>query len=267
MTYDSMPGIRWSALKHMRESPMMYHYQLTAPRVDTPAFALGRAVHTLVFEPDTFNRDYAIWEGGTRRGKEWDEFCEANDGRTIFKEAEIEVCIEMADAVRRHPLVQPYLDGGRFEVPLQWTDPATGLLCKGKPDWRLDERRILLDLKTCQSIDGRRFGNEAARFGYQCQFAHYGNGILHSQGWRPERTLAVAVEKKPPHDVAVFEFTFSDLQIGADEVADLLRRVKDCQDSGQWPGRYTTEQAIQLPAYIHGEVEFEFDDAETTDSR
>lgn len=258
--YFALPGVNWSSLKHMRDSPLKYKYRLQHPEQDKTAYALGRATHTLVFEPETFEHDYAIWTEGDRKGKAWKEYAEAHAAQTILKTDEADACKAMAEAVRTHPLVRQYLDGGLFETIIQWTDPETGLLCKAKPDWRLDDRRILLDLKTCRSIDGRRFGNEAGRFGYMSQFAHYGNGILHSQGWRPERTLAVAVEKNPPHDVGIFEFTFSDLQVGADEVADLLRRVKDCQDSGQWPGRYTTEQAVQLPAYIHGEVEFEYDE-------
>lgn len=257
--YFALPGVNWSSLKWMRESPLMYKHRLDNPEADTTAYALGRATHSLVFEREMFNESYATWLGGKRQGDAWKRFAEEHKTQTILTKDELQTCLAMADAVREHPLVRPYLQGGLFETPIQWTDPETGLLCKAKPDWRLDERRILLDLKTCQSIDARRFGNEAARFGYMSQFAHYGNGILHSQGWRPKRTLAVAVEKKPPHDVGIFEFTFSDLQVGADEVADLLRRVKDCQDSGRWPGRYTTEQAIQLPAYIHGEVEFEYE--------
>ena len=256
--YFALPGVNWSSLKHMRESPLLYRYRMDFPEEDKPAYALGRAVHTMVFEPRSFESEYAIWCDGHRKGKAWQEFAEFHADKTILKEDEYDACLAMADAVRTHPLVSPYLVGGLFETVIRWTDPETKLLCKAKPDWRLDERRILLDLKTCRSIDGRRFGSEAARFGYMSQFAHYGNGIYHALGWRPERTLAVAVEKDPPHDVGIFEFTFSDLQIGADEVADLLRRVKDCQDSGEWPGRYTTEQAVQLPAYIHGETEFEY---------
>lgn len=257
--YFAMPGVNWSLLKWMRESPLMYRYRLDNPQPDTPAFALGRATHALVFEPETFEHDYAIWAEGDRKGKAWKEFAEAHAAQTILKIDEANACKAMAEAVRTHPLVRQYLDGGLFETVIRWTDPETNLPCKAKPDWRLDERRILLDLKTCRSIDGRRFGSEVARYGYYCQSAHYSNGIYNALGWRPERVLIVAVEKDAPHDVGIFELTFEDLQIGADEVADLLRRVKDCQDSGQWPGRYTTEQAVQLPAYIHGEVEFEYE--------
>ena len=34
--------------------------------------------------------DYVLWEGGTRRGKAWTEFAEANDGRHILKPNEVD---------------------------------------------------------------------------------------------------------------------------------------------------------------------------------
>jgi len=248
--YFDLPGCNWSSIKWLRESPMMYRYRLDHPQADTPAFALGRATHSLVFEPLTFDRDYVIWEGGTRRGKEWDAFRAEHVDQTIFKPDEIDEAIAMADAVRRHPLVQPYLEAGRFEVPLQWTDESTGLACKAKPDWLIDDRRILLDLKTCESIHGRRFGSKAARYGYHCQLAHYRAGVQAALGWYPERVLIVAVEKGPPYDVAIFAATFEDLCAGEAEVAELLRMLKACRDADHWPGRYTEEQALQLPAWV-----------------
>lgn len=249
--YLSSPGINWSTLRWMRESPLMYHYRLTAPQRDTTALVLGRATHTLVFEPATFAAEYAIWEGD-RRGKEWAEFKAEHQGQTIVKQTDIDVCIAMADAVRQHPLVQPYLEDGRFEVPLHWTDQGTGLACKGKPDWLVDDRRVLIDFKTTRSINGRRFGAEAARFGYHCQLAHYRAGLVHALGWPIEavRVFIVAVEKEPPHDVAVFELSLDDLYAGAEEVAELLRAVKACREAGRWPGRYVEEQALQLPAWV-----------------
>jgi hypothetical protein len=60
----------------------------------------------------------------------------------------------------------------------------------------------------------------------------------------------VAAEKDAPHDVAVFELDEEALYFGAEEVSELLRMVKVCRLTDKWPGRYTTEQALQLPAWI-----------------
>lgn len=248
--YFDIDAVNWSSLKLLRDSPMAYKHGLTNRRADTPEFAIGRLTHTLSFEPDTFDRDYAVWEGGRRAGKEWEAFVATNMGRTIFKPDEIEEAVAMANAVRQHPLVQPYLDGGVFEQTLQWIDPVTGIACKARTDWLQPHRRTLLDLKTTRTIDGRQFGNAAARYGYHDQLAHYAAGVEHALGWAPERVCIVAVEKAAPHDVAVFVLTEDDLYVGRSEVDELLMRLKAHRDADQWPGRYTEEQALQLPAWL-----------------
>jgi len=35
--------------------------------------------------------------------------------------------------------------------------------------------------------------------------------------------------------------------------------VKVCRQTNSWPGRYLEEQALQLPAYIYGDVEVEYE--------
>jgi len=257
MTYFDIPAINWSTLKWMRESALHYRYRLAVPQEDTPALALGRATHTLVFEPEKFEAEYTIWNDGTRRGKEWDAFTELHADQTILREQDVELVTELAESVRRHPLVQTYLDGGEFERIVTWTDPGTGLACKAKPDWILPERRILLDLKTCVSAQAHRFGAAAARYGYHMQLAHYATGIEHGLGWRPKRVLLVAVEKEPPHDVSVFELAEDDMYVATVEVYGLLQAVKVCRETNTWPGRYTEEQALQLPAWVTGDDEEE----------
>src|SRR5512133_3499649 len=76
--YLQLPGLSISALKLLRQSPLKFKHNLTAPRVETAAMALGTAVHTAVLEPHRLPTDYITWEGGTRRGKEWDAFKAAN---------------------------------------------------------------------------------------------------------------------------------------------------------------------------------------------
>lgn len=250
MNYADIEAVNWSSLKHMRESAMLYRYRLSVPSEETEPMRLGRAVHTLVFEPAKFNAEYVIWEGGRRAGKEWEAYKAEHVDATILREQDAEMVTELAEAIRRHPLVQPYLDGGEFERPITWTDPDTGLPCKARPDWLLRSRRALLDLKSCVCAEGRRFGAVAARLGYHCQLAHYKNGVTHGLGWAPEKTLIVAAEKDAPHDVSVFEVGPDELYFGMEEVAELLRKVKVCRQTGIWPGRYLEEQALQLPAWV-----------------
>lgn len=257
--YAAIDGVNWSTLRYMRESALHYKHRLSTPIEDTIPMALGRATHTLVFEPALFEHEYVIWEGGDRRGNAWKAFEAEHAGQTIFKPAEIAVAVQMADAVKAHPLVQPYLDDGVFEQPITWTDPATGLPCKAKPDWLQPTRKTLVDLKTSISADGRRFGSLAARLGYHCQMAMYRSGIQHALQWFPQEVCIIVVEREAPHDVAVFRMDEEALTLAFEEVQQLMQQLAVCRRTDTWPGRYTEKQSLQLPAYLYGEMEFEYE--------
>lgn len=261
MNYFTMPGTNWSLLKHLDDSPLAYRHAVENPREDTATLALGRLVHTFVFEPEKFGDEYAVFPGKKRQGKAWDAFEADNEGRTIFKSDEIDEAKAMADAVRRHPIVAPYLVGGEFERVLTWTDPATGIPCKAKCDWLIPGRRILADLKTTRSIERRRFAADVARYHYYGQLAHYAAGVKHALGWEPARRILIAVEKSAPYDVAVYELDNAACTIGDEKSAELLAKLKACHELNDWPGRYTEEQTMELPGWVFGadDLEMTFD--------
>lgn len=258
--YFELDAVNWSTLKALRESALHYKTLLSQPRADTMALMLGRAAHTLIFEPHKFDTEFAIWTNGDRRGKEWLAFAEAHADKTILKPSEIDDVVAMAEAVRQHPLVQPHFDGAEFEKPVQWVDRVSGLRCKAKLDWVVPSTRTLIDFKSTRSTDGRRFGTEAARFGYHLQLAHYRNGVQAALGWRPDQVLIVAAEKAPPYDVAVFQLDEPSLDIADVEVQELLTRLAGYINADQWPGRYSEVQALQLPAWVFADDDE--DDAE-----
>lgn len=254
--YLQRPGINWSRLKHARESMARYRYECDHARKDSATLAIGRAVHTIVFEPHQFHDSYAIWHKD-RKGIEWAAFEAAHAGLTILKTAEFEHARAMAEAVKASPLAQPYLrDDAVFEVTVEWEDPITGLACKARPD--ILRPLVLADLKTAASIDARRFGYQAHRLGYACQLAHYAAGIKATYGWLPQKVALIVVEKVPPYEVAVFEVGEEDLQRGAEEVAALLQSVAACEESGVWPGRYAEAVPLSMPSFVDGELEIDY---------
>lgn len=258
--YFGMPGVNWSRLKHMRDSPMAYRWALETGMEDSDMLRSGRLLHTLVLEPSRFETDYALWTGKVRNGKVWDQFEIDHLSHCIVTPQQMRLAEAMAWAVLRSADAAPYLrhQSAKFEQTMQWIDPRTGLQCKARADILVRGLRAIADLKSAFSIDARIFGNQAARLGYHCQIAHYSNGCEATQGWKPEARKLIVVEKRPPHDVAVFDVGAEDFETGADEVAHLLGRARECADANNWPGRYTGEQALQLPAYITGgELEFE----------
>lgn len=254
-TYFEIEALNWSRLKVMDESPRHYKHALTHPRQDTPSLALGRYVHTAAFQPDQIEEDFAIWKGGVRNGKVWDAFAEQNADKTILRAVDLPEFNDMIEAVRSHPWVAALLadDATEAEAILTWT--ADGRAQKARTDVMNQRRRLVADLKTTQSIDIRRFGHDIARFGYLGQLAHYSTGIEAARGWAPVEHVLIAVEKAPPHDVAIFPVHADAIAVGAEKRAELLAKLAECERQNRWPGRHpepVTLDGSNLPPWIFG---------------
>ena len=104
--YDAHPGVRWSLLSHMRKSPAHYRRAIEHARKDTSALRTGSALHTLVFEPETFGDRFTTYLPSKTKGegarKAWEAFQESaqTQGLTILDADEIERAEGMALAVR-----------------------------------------------------------------------------------------------------------------------------------------------------------------------
>ena len=253
-------GINWSTLKHMRDSPAHYRAALALDFVASRAMDLGTVTHAALLEPERLYDLIAVWDGGRKAGKAWDAFEAANPGRVIVKPRDINDVENMRDAVLAHPEAARLLAlPGRSETPIFWTDPTTGLRCKGLLDRWADD--VLIDLKTTRSTDPRFFASQAARLGYHLQLAHYAAGIEALTGKRPE-VYMIAVENTPPHDVAVYLLTDDILIPAAETIGGLLAKVAECRASGQWPGRNAGIVPLDLPRWALGEPEITFADEE-----
>lgn len=248
--YRAIDAINWSTLKHMADSPLHYRYHRDHPTEDTTRLLLGRAVHTAVLEPDLFPLQYVVWDGDRRAGKEWQEFAAVNANRGVLKASEYRLCLDVRDAVRSRPSVVELLSG-ESEITRTWTDPATGLRCKARPDHL---GHALVDLKTTGTIDQFKFESLSARMLYHGQMAFYRRAVEEPRA----PVYIIAVEIDPPHDVAAFEVDEGALEYGDRLVAQYLQRVKDCTEAGEWPGRYEDADEgayLSLPAWMDESVD------------
>jgi hypothetical protein len=254
--YAAAVGINFSTLKHMARSPLHYMHALQNPPAVTPAMLLGRAVHGSVLEPRRFQLDYAVWSGD-RRGAAYQEFADeaATQGRSILRENEYNIALAISDSVRSIPEVAALLGKGFPEVSIFWTDPSTGLSCKGRPDWISGDGAIL-DLKTTCSIDPRIFAAHAWRMGYFHQAAMYQEGfaVTNCPGGIP-RFGIIAVEKDPPYACRLFWLDPDSLSKAWSEYQSWLRQVRDCQASGIWPGPGPVESELIAPAWATADNE------------
>lgn len=261
--YAAVPAVNYSTLCKMAQSPLHYWYAVNHPTRETPAMLLGRACHTAVFEPDRFPREYVVWDGD-RRGAAYTQFAESAEaaGHTVLRAVEYSQALEIRDAVRGVPVAAALLAKGRPEVVIRWTNPATGIECKGRLDW-IAASGAIIDLKTTASIDPHWFAAHAWRMGYFHQAAMYQEGYAVASGQGTVlRCGIIAVEQTPPHACRLFWLDTESLGRAWDEFCAWLDRVKDCRASGMWPGPDPVESTLMAPAWAVAAAE---DDGDPVD--
>jgi hypothetical protein len=279
MTFDryrAIPAVNWSTLKHLYVdrapvtddrlcivSPLRYKFFKEQPEatVETDAMRLGKLTHTAVFEPDRLPLEYVVCACEDKRLKAHQACKLAAEGRTLVSESAYGKALAIRDAVRTHPIASWYLRDGEAERTIQWTDQATGLACKGRLDWLSHTGGCVVDLKTTNDIGERVFRATCEKLGHFRQLAMYCAGAAACDLLVPPvRAVIIAVENKPPHEVAVYAVEADSLASAGAEVDELLSVLKACKEADKWPGRFETEQLLRRPDWVMGEPEIAFEE-------
>jgi len=258
--YHRHSAVSKSHLDQIARSPLHYWARYLDPnRVDpepTPAMAIGSALHTHVLELDTWEDRYVMMPDGidrrTKQGKlEWEAFSVASTGRTVLSKADGQLIMRMGQAIYGHPAAAFLLQRpGQAEQTYLWTDEATGLECKCRPDWMTTDGQLIVDLKTTEDASPAGFRKSVANFRYHVQAAWYLDGLERATGKRPEQFIFVCVEKKPPHAVAVYAASAEMVAIGAITAEADLARLALCKEAGDWPGYSNQIEVIDLPPWM-----------------
>jgi hypothetical protein len=250
--YNSIQALNWSTLKYMAISALECHWRMDHPAPRKVAFILGGAIHTKTLEPDKFAERYALCEvKRDKRTAAYQIWCDEHPGAEPLKPDEMDRVIGAAEAVLRHRVAAEILRGCRHEEPLTWTDPKTGLACKGRLD-AIGPTHIV-DLKMARDPSPWAFGKAAASYGYHAQLAFYHHGAAEARkisGAAPPYIIAVC--GLPPHDVAVYRLSADDLAAGRQLCLSLMRKYQECVAANMWPGCAPDLTPLVLPAWAPG---------------
>jgi hypothetical protein len=255
--YVAVDAVHATGLKHMLVSPLQYKYWRDHDRPDSDTFRAGRAIHTAILQPERFLADYVLWDGGIRRGKEWEAFKAKAGERTILKQEQYELALKLRDSAHAHGVARKYVThpDRRVEVSMQWTHKRTGLRCKSRAD--LISCGALSDVKSTRDPCARKFSADAARLGYAMQLALYRDGVLETTGELLPVKI-IAAQSVAPYDVCVFDLPAETLAIGSEQLERALDLVAECTASGKWPGLAPDEEiSLHLPAWATPEADGE----------
>jgi hypothetical protein len=265
--YNAHPGISKSAICAARidgETVSMLHMraEMIRDRTDkgTEAMQKGTLAHAALLEPGALLDRCAVWQGESKRGKEWAAFKEANEGRIIVTETDLARIADMSRAIRAHPLAREIV--GRIEHaerPIEWTDPNYGL-AKARPDGCGAD--LLVEYKTSRQIGVRWFCSDAWRRGYHLGLAWYWYGLA-----QPANVWIVNQESAAPYACACYPVDAGQLAIWYADAARIATRYRICEQHGGaaggiYPGPYDAPQAFERPAWAGGEDEQDTSDGE-----
>jgi exodeoxyribonuclease VIII len=250
--YDAIEAINFSTIKHAARSLAHYRHSLDNPTSQTPAMALGQAVHLAVFEPAEFRGSVIVEpdvDGRTKEGKAARAaFAAASAGKTVIQHDDVHTINSMASAIQAHGTAATLLAlPRRNEATAVWTDPATGLLCKARMDAWIDDG-IVCDLKTTQDARPSAFSRTIAQYQYHLQAAIYLEAIRRTLGIEAS-FVWIAVESSAPHGVAVYEAAPDTLGEGEHIRAQLMAAVASARKTGKYPGYQDNVIEIGIPAW------------------
>lgn len=253
--YRAIPAWNPSLVKSARISMKQVQYWRTHPMPITPAMRLGSAVHCAVLEPDEFARRYVVWNEA-KRGNIYKTFkaaCRVS-GQTILGPSDYNTCLAARDSAMAHPVAGDLLSlltPKNTEVSIVWVCRVTGLLCKGRIDGYLEGAgTLIIDLKTTGTkiAEERRLKGIATDKGYHISLAAYQDGISTLTGEIPD-TKILFVEQNAPWDVRVMSIKDA-LVPGHDRWVSYLARIRECEESGVWPG--CSEEESELHVWDEG---------------
>lgn len=202
-------------------------YDRETAREESDALTVGSLLHALLLAPDTV--DAAFIKTGridrrTTAGKaEWETVQRraALTGARIVTDDQVQLAEAMARAVRSNLDAAVLLNTAAMrEVTAIGTIGDRPAKAKIDAIVRHAGATIIVDIKTCERADPTAFARSAATYGYFHQAAWYSR-LLNQHLPPVDDFLIIAVEKSPPHLVAVYRIPSTAI-IAADQHLEAL---------------------------------------------
>ena len=252
--YHSDEGISSSGISLILDCPKRYHYEYYVKEKeslkDNDKFIVGQAVHTMILEPDQFDKRFYLMKENvnltTKVGKAiYEEAMLASEGRTILRFDKAREVSEMGLSIKNHSIWNKIkLSEGSVENSVYWDAGIYNTRLRARPDFY--NENIIIDLKTTDSIAG--FSKSVYNYGYHRQAAMQMDGLEAIDGKKRYFAFFV-VEKKAPYLTACFTLDNEAIEQGRKEYLEGAATYSECLKYNVWPGYDEKFQLISLPKW------------------
>ncbi len=257
--YRSWEAVSQSSLKHFLRSPAHYKHVLANPKKPTEAMILGTFIDDAVYDLEAFQASHVCMpkldlrktEDKATKAKLIAQYGEAN----LVHPDDWETVIQCTKSLHAHPSCQVILSQkGDTELSIVWEDAETGLLLKGRIDRYIGDLGFVVDIKSSKDASPFEFAKSVYNLGIHIQMATYRRGCL-ALGLPFEGAFLFAVETEAPYLAAAYQLDRLAIEAGDVSVGQILRGLKECQETDQWPGYSDEIVAIGIPSWAHKQIE------------
>jgi hypothetical protein len=259
---DPVPGGSLSSTGARRllppSCPAKFRYQQEHPAAPKTIFDLGHIAHQLALGAGP---EPAVVEANDWRTKAAKEAaaCARSEGRVPLLRADHRRVLDMAAALRQHPLASALFVDGLPEQTLVWQDEPTGVWCRAMVDWlpnvRPGRRMLVVDYKTTDSAEPEALRRACGSYRYHQQAAWYLSGVTALGLDDDPAFVFVGQEKEPPYLVTPFQIHPDDLRRGAGRNQQAREIYRDCAEADLWPGYTDDVVQLTLPYWVQRQDE------------
>lgn len=216
-------------------------------RKETEAMRIGTLTHMCLLEPERMATLFAVKPDGmtfaSKDGKEWKA---ENEGKFIVSGKTADMLAGMSRSVLANKTAQRIIAPSDKEVSILVEDRGIKLKCR--TDILPKTGNLIADLKTIELCDLDSVEKSIFTYGYHRQAAFYRRVVKLAGLDRPKFVL-IFVEKTPPYCCAVYEVDETAIEIGEAEIRRDLSLLRQCVESGVWPGREDGINSASLPTW------------------
>ena len=241
-------------LAMFRDCPLMYHLTMKGAyqRPDSEAYALGRAVHTLVLEgSDKYKERYDFespvnpatgnpYGNTSKKYEEWATSVRLNGMEPISRSDNL-LAAKMQMSVVRHKEASILLQQAPHREKVIRA-PVMGVDCQTRMD-AYGEDVGIGDLKTIENLS--KFYWQVKNFGYVYQMSFY-RMVARIAGLPCPSVHFIVIEKQFPYRTGVWKVEESSLDMAEEENQQAVEDLKVCKKRGEWPTKYEDVRLLSV---------------------
>ncbi len=219
-----------SELKLFNHSPYRYKHEILDrnKKDQTKSQSLGTLFHLAILEPEVFDKSVVAFKDLRTSAA----LAAKNEGLIVARTDDYENVLAARAEVLKPPYVSEILNGAKTEASVFWQWPTLNIDCKCRFDIVNVDRAVILDVKTCQSLD--KFVSQVEWYGYDLQAAFY-TQCAESFTDKKFKFQFLAVEMEPPYLYKIYEVS-TDLAFNSRvRVNEMLKKFKSARESNHYP--------------------------------